>query len=397
MSYFIEVDYSQFYKSGQSIGGDVFLLSKDRKEDQIICTLSDGLGSGVKANVLANLTAHMAQKYAFSSMDMVKSAEIIMNTLPVCRERKISYATFSILRMHYKKGDRLKVSIVEYDNPGFLLLRDGAYLNPEKECHQLMRPGAFKEEYLYHSEIDLHAGDRIILFTDGITQAGLGTKTYPLGWREENVRAFIRREVSRRPDISAFELASAVTAKARALDIYKAKDDITCAALYVRQPRRLIISTGPPINEEEDIRLAQLINSFEGRKIIAGGTTALIYSRVEDKKLHVAMDDFEGDLPPSASIEGVDLVTEGMLTLNRIAVLLEKRISLNELPQNSAGKFLNLLLASDQVHFLVGTKINDAHQDPNIPFEIGIRRSIIRRIIEALEGNYLKETTLEFI
>lgn len=397
MSFFIEVDYSQHFKAGQSIGGDVFLLSKDKDQDQIICTLSDGLGSGVKANVLANLTAHMAQKYAFSSIDMVKSAEIIMNTLPVCRERKISYATFTILRMHYRKGSRLRASIVEYDNPGFLFLRNGQYLEPEKTRHQLKRPNAFKEENLYYSEIDLQAGDRILLYTDGITQAGLGTKSYPLGWREDNVRAFVGNLVRNRSEISAFELASALTAKAKALDIYKAKDDITCAALYVRKPRRLIISTGPPINESRDGELVEKINSFNGRKIIAGGTTALIYSRVAGEKLDVDISDFSGDLPPSASIAGVDLVTEGMLTLNRIAILLEKRISLNHLPRNSAGKFLKLLLSSDQVHFLVGTKINDAHQDSNIPFEIGIRRSIIRRIIDALEKNYLKETTLEYI
>lgn len=397
MSFFIEVDYSQHFKAGQSIGGDVFLLSKDKERDQIICTLSDGLGSGVKANVLANLTAHMAQKYANSSMDMVKSAEIIMNTLPVCRERKISYATFTILRMHYRKGAQLRASIVEYDNPGYLFLRNGEYVEPEKTCRQLKRPNAFKKEYLFYSEFDLQAGDRILFFTDGVTQAGLGTKSYPLGWREGNVRAFVDREVRKRSEISAFELASALTAKARALDIYKAKDDITCAALYVRKPRRLIISTGPPIRKSNDKELVEKISGFKGRKIIAGGTTALIYSRETGVKLDVDISDFSGELPPSAAMTGVDLVTEGMLTLNRIAVLLEKRICLNDLPQNSAGKFLELLLASDQVHFLVGTKINDAHQDSNIPFEIGIRRSIIRRIIEALEKNYLKETTLEYI
>lgn len=397
MSYFIEVDYSQHYKDGQSIGGDVFLLSKNQKEDQILCTLSDGLGSGVKANVLANLTAHMAQKYAMSSMDMIKSAEIIMNTLPVCRERKISYATFTILRLQQHQDKSLKAYIVEYDNPGFLLLRQGEFACPQKTQQKLKRPNAFKEEVLSYSELDLEAGDRIIFFTDGITQAGLGTATYPLGWRENNVKAFVRKELKARPEISAYELASAITSKAKALDIYKAKDDISCAALYVRQPRRLLISTGPPIDENQDRKLVEKIQQFQGKKIIAGGTTALIYSRLEEKKLHVGLDDFTGDLPPSASIEGLDLVTEGMLTLNQIAQLLEKRVSLSELPQNSAGKFLKLLLASDQVHFLVGTKINDAHQDPNIPFEIGIRRSIVRRITESLEKNYLKETTMEFI
>lgn len=397
MNYFIEVDYSQFFKEGQNIGGDVFLLSRNKAEGQIICTLSDGLGSGVKANVLANLTAHMAQKYALSTIDIVKSAEIIMNTLPVCRERKISYATFSILKILYRDSDSLRVSIVEYDNPGFLLLRNGEYVSCEKTIHPLKRAGAFKDEKLLYTELDLYAGDRILLYTDGVAQAGLGTKTYPLGWREHNVRAFVRREVLKNPYLSAYELAYAVTAKARALDIYKAKDDITCSSVYVRKPRRLLISTGPPIDAEKDDLLVDKIISFKGKKIISGGTTALIYSRIRNSDIQVNISDFDTKLPPSASVEGVDLVTEGMLTLNSIVQLLEKRVSLKELPHSAAGKFLDLLLASDQVHFLVGTKINEAHQDASIPFEIGIRRSIIRRIINALEENYLKETTLEFI
>jgi len=397
MDYFIEVDYSQFFKKNQKIGGDVFLLSRNKSEDQIICTLSDGLGSGVKANVLANLTAHMAQKFAFSTIDIIKSAEIIMNTLPVCKERKISYSTFSILKIHYRNGSPLRASIIEYDNPSFLLLRDGECLEVNKTVHELQRAGAFKEEVLYHTEVNLEVGDRILLYTDGVTQAGLGTKPYPLGWRENNVKAFVKNLMKEKPDLSAYELASAITIKAKALDIYKAKDDITCSSIYIRKPRRLLISTGPPINEENDTVLVDKINNFEGMKIISGGTTAMIYSRINKTKIHVNIEDFDNILPPSASVEGIDLVTEGMLTLNNIVQLLEKRTPLTELPSNAAGKFMKLLLSSDQVHFLVGTKINEAHQDSSIPFEIGIRRSIIRRIRTALEDNYLKETTLEFI
>jgi hypothetical protein len=397
MNYFIEVDYSQFYKEGQSIGGDVFLLSRNKSEDQIICTLSDGLGSGVKANVLANLTAHMAQKYAFSDIDMVKSAEIIMNTLPVCRERKISYSTFSILKIHYKNQNRLRASIIEYDNPGFLLLRNGQYIHGEKRVYPLKRPSAFKEEILYYTEVDLILGDRILLFTDGVTQAGLGTRSYPLGWRENNVKEFVRSHVAEKPVISAYELASAITAKARALDLYKAKDDITCSTVFIRKPRCLLVSTGPPIDEEMDEELVKKINGFQGKKIVSGGTTAQIYSRIMQEKINVNISDFDSTLPPSATVEGLDLVTEGMLTLNSVVQLLEKRTSLKELPANAAGKFLELLLNSDQVHFLVGTKINEAHQDSSIPFDIGIRRSIIRRMIKALEDNYLKETVLELI
>lgn len=397
MSSFIEVDYSQFYKHGQQIGGDVFLQSRDEDEKQITCTLSDGLGSGVKANVLASLTAHMAQKYAINSNDVVKSAEIIMNTLPVCKERKISYSTFSILKIKRKKNGNLKGTLAEYDNPGFLHIRQNTVLKGEKNNYILQRPGAFKEEVLHYSEFELQTGDRLVLFTDGITQAGLGTAQCPLGWREENVRTFILERLKQNPQMSAYELASAVTTHAKSLDLYKAKDDITCCTVYVRSPRKLLVCTGPPIDPGKDQELTDRIINFPGKKVLSGGTTSQIVSRIIGKGIEVNLKDLNSKIPPSAFMKGVDLVTEGMLTLNETALLLEKRISLQELPENAAGRLLKLLLTSDQVHFLVGTKINDAHQDPNIPFEIGIRRSIIRRIIKALKDNYLKETTHDFI
>ena len=394
---FIDVDYAQIYKHGQKIGGDVFLLSRNPDNNQIVATLSDGLGSGVKANVLASLTAHMAHKLSFSPIDLNHSAEIIMNTLPVCKERKISYSTFTIADIRYKENmSSIDVNLVEYDNPQSLRFSADEVIKWDRTKTELQRQGAFKKENVMHSSFRMDIGERLIMFSDGVTQSGLG-KSLPLGWRLEGVRKFVQDEIKANPDISSRELSHAIVHKAWSLDGLSSKDDITCVVVYIRRPRRTLIVTGPPFTKEADEVLGEKIRSFDGKKIVSGGTTAQIVSRLFGKKISVDLSCWSPDVPPSSKMEGVDLVTEGMLTLSRVVSILEKKQNIAELPNDPAKKFVEILLDSDQVHFIVGTKINEAHQDPNIPVEIGIRRTIIARLRKALEDNYIKETSLEYL
>lgn len=394
---FIDVDYAQIYKHGQKIGGDVFLLSRNPENNQIVATLSDGLGSGVKANVLASLTAHMAHKLSFSPIDLNHSAKIIMDTLPVCKERKISYSTFTIADIRYKENNEdIEVNLVEYDNPASLRFKGSESVSWTREKTELQREGAFKKEIVSSSSFKLSASERLIMFSDGVTQSGLG-KSLPLGWRLEGVKEFIKQEIEANPDISSRELSRAIVQKANSLDGLCSKDDITCVVVYIRKPRRTLIVTGPPFTKEADEILGEKIKSFDGRKIVSGGTTAQIVARMLGKKLTVDMKCWSKDVPPASKMDGIDLVTEGMLTLSRVATILEKRLNPAELPDDPAKRFVEILLDSDQVHFLVGTKINEAHQDPNIPVEIGIRRTIIGRLRKALEEIYLKETSQEYL
>lgn len=394
---FIDVDYAQIYKHGQKIGGDVFLLSRNPDNNQIVATLSDGLGSGVKANVLASLTAHMAHKLSFSPIDLNHSAKIIMDTLPVCKERKISYSTFTIADIRYKENNvDIEVNLVEYDNPASLRFSNSDPVTWQRNKTELQREGAFKKEVVSASEFKLSIGDRLIMFSDGVTQSGLG-KSLPLGWRLDGVREFIKKEIEANPDISSRELSRAIVNKANSLDGLCSKDDITCVVVYIRRPRRTLIVTGPPFTKEADEILGEKIKAFDGKKIVSGGTTAQIVSRLFGKKLTLDMKCWSKDVPPASKMEGIDLVTEGMLTLSKVATILEKRINPSDLPNDPARRFVEILLDSDQVHFLVGTKINEAHQDPNIPVEIGIRRTIIGRLRKALEEIYLKETSQEYL
>ena len=394
---FIDVDYAQIYKHGQKIGGDVFLLSRNPDNNQIVATLSDGLGSGVKANVLASLTAHMAHKLSFSPISLEHSAEIIMDTLPVCKERKISYSTFTIADIRYK-GDmeNIEVNLVEYDNPQSLRFKDAEDVKWERTKIELKREGAFKNEVISNSSFKMEYGERLVMFSDGVTQSGLG-KSLPLGWRLDGVRKFIKEEISANPDISSRELSRAIVQKACSLDGFSSKDDITCVVVYIRKPRRTLIVTGPPFTKEADEILGEKIRSFNGRKIVSGGTTAQIVSRLFNKKITVDLSCWSPDVPPASKMEGIDLVTEGMLTLSKVVSALEKKVNVTDMPNDPAKKFVEILLDSDQIHIIVGTKINEAHQDPNIPFEIGIRRTIIARLRKALEENYIKETSVEYL
>ncbi len=393
MNGFIEVDYTQKCKHSERIAGDVFLLSRDSREGRIVCTLSDGLGSGVKANVLANLTATMGQKFTMSKMNIRESARVIMNTLPVCRERKISYSTFTMADIE-PTG---KTSIIEYDNPPFILLRNGKIVRFEKQQIPLTNRFPGRDEQLLYTELQLQDEDRLIFFSDGVSQSGIGTAALPLGWRLKKVEEFIIEAVASEPDISAGMLSKQIVSRAVRNDIQLAKDDITCAVIYHRKPRRLLVISGPPIDRENDARLIAKYREFSGKRIICGGTTAGIISDALGEPITTDLKERTPEVPPVSYMNQAELVTEGILTLSKTAELLAKKDSWAGMKSNAAKRLINFLMDTDEVHFIVGTKINEAHQDPSIPFEIGLRRTIINRIKTILEEKYLKRTVLEYL
>ena len=175
-----------------------------------------------------------------------------------------------------------------------------------------------------------------------------------------------------------------------------AKDDITCGAVYYRRPRRLLVITGPPIDRERDIELADLVRTFPGRKAICGGTTATIVSRLLGRPVSMSLAKIDPDVPPGAEMDGADLVTEGTVTLAKAAELLERGSNAESGPKNPASDLVSLMLESDIVQFVVGTRINAAHYDPDVRIELDIRRNIVRKIAALLETRYLTEAPVRF-
>jgi hypothetical protein len=333
----------------------------------------------------------MALKFTASAMDLRRSAEIIMDTLPICSVRKISYSTFTVVDMTSTGETR----IIEHGNPPFLLVRPNGVLNVEKTE---VRPQRWQDRVISFSAFDVQREDRIIFFSDGITQAGMGEYRTPLGWGLENVDNFVREKIDRYPHISARELSRLLVAEAEQVDGLSAKDDITCGVVYFRSPRQLLVMTGAPFNRAHDVDLAKMAEKTSGRKVICGGTTANIISRLLDRPIQIDMrQQLNPKVPPSARMEGFDLVTEGTLTLGEVARLLEEGFAPEDMKSNAAVKLASMLLDSDIVKFAVGTRINEAHQDPNIPVELDLRRNIVKRIAVLLESNYMKRVLIQYL
>ncbi|GHV28308.1 stage II sporulation protein [Spirochaetia bacterium] len=395
---FIEVDHFQERKSGQAAPGDIFLSQRGLSGGRIITTLSDGLGSGIKANVLASLTATMLNKFMLFDIPIRRSAEIIINSLPVCSERGLSYATFTLLDMKHSGGNSCSLEILEYDNPPAIIVHDDQIVKLEKDTIPIERKNKKtgpEKELVSFSTWKAFPGDRIVFFSDGVTQAGMGSDDYPSGWGIENAAGFILNQIKNKPRISARNLSKNVVTEAESKDLKGAKDDITCGVVYFREPRDLLVFTGPPYHPEGDAEIAQTVASFKGKKIISGGTSAQIISR--ELGLKIERGETLPGGPPLSKMEGIDMVCEGILTLGAAAELLAKNNFFKYRRETPALRMTEYLLNSDRIVFIVGTKINEAHQDPTMPEELEIRRNVVKKIAGLLEETYLKEVHVQYV
>ena len=388
----IEINCKQKNHDGERICGDVFLSRRLNKENRIIAVLSDGMGHGVKANILATLTSTMALNFTKEHKDFNKIAEIIMKTLPVCSERKISYSTFTIVDINYDG----KTSILEYDNPECVILRGSEIFDPQWNCIILDSEKNSGKE-LRSCSFYPQKEDRIIFYSDGVTQSGMGKENFLFGWGDKNVNFFIRDIIKSDNFISAYKLADKVVNRANLNDNFHLKDDTSCAVIYYREPRKLLICTGPPYEKNNDEKLAAIVKDFNGKKIICGATTSDIIARELNYEIEDSFEFEDEDLPPISYMQGVDLVTEGILTLGKVTEILKKYKNNYTLGKGPADRIVKLIKESDQISFVIGTRINIAHQDPSLPVELEIRRTVVKRIAKLLETKFLKQVDLQFI
>lgn len=385
---FIDIDCVQEKKYKQNAFGDYFVSKRYPQDKRLIAVLSDGLGSGIKANILSCMTATMLLRFIEKNIKIKKAAEIVMNSLPVCQVRHISYSTFSAIDCF----DDGKISVVEEGNPDFVWIRGTEVLKPE---FTIIDSVNFKNRHMKVYKMNAQLGDRFVFCSDGVTQAGLGGGVLKLGLRRSGLIDFLKIKLANDPEISSHNLAKYIVQQAKLVEPNrKPIDDISACVLYFREPRKSLVFTGPPYRQSSDREFAYMFKNFVGKKAVCGGTTANLLSRELNAKITVGRLISIDSLPSCLEMEGADLVTEGVLTLTRTLEYLENKIPDSN---NAAVRLSNFFLDSDEIYFMVGAKLNEAHYDPTLPVEIAIRKNIVKKIAEVLEKKYFKKVYIQYM
>ena len=384
---FLDIDTCNRRKFGKTCSGDVFVSRRSADGSRVCAVLADGLGSGLQANVAAALTGTMALEYITADVEIRRAAEMIMDALPLCPERHISYSTFTMLDAQADGTVRL----IEYGNPPALHLRDGESLPVPRKPFTLPR---WNGRTLAHATFDARLHDRIVFCSDGITESGLGTRRFPFGGGSEQLERHVCRELVADPDLASGDLAQRLVQCALQHDSGIAGDDITCCVLHSRETRVLQVLTGPPFERARDAEYARQVLNPGTRSVLCGGTTAEIVGRELGRPLVMSLEHLDPAIPATSEMEGAALVSEGCITLSAVADMLER----GEAPAraNGATRLRELFLHSDCIVFLVGSGVNPAHHDPSLPVELEIRRTLVRRLKTLLESKHFKQVDVRY-
>lgn len=375
MKYFIDDGYVSLNHVGEELCGDKVEIV--RKEEGTTIVLADGLGSGVKANILATLTSKLLCLMIANGADLEDCIASVISTLPVCSVRKVAYATFTVIHIdHEGKG-----YIFEFDNPPLIYLRRGSLFPLEREKKIIMGKTVFC------SVLNAEEGDCMVFCSDGAPHAGIG-KTMNLGWSIEDIAQYILSNY--KADMSARQIAALVGESCNALYMGEPGDDTTVAALKVMTPLAVNILVGPPMNPEDDRMVAENFMKREGLKVVCGGTTSKIMARFLNKEIKTSLAYYSPDVPPIAVIEGLDLVTEGVITLGKVLEVTEKYLDIHDVEDKSlkekdgATLIANLILKrASHVNLFVGTTLNPAHKD--LPIDLSMKMKIVESLKKTLE------------
>ena len=381
MSVSIDAAWKSLNKHQEELCGDKVEILKTEESDILI--LADGMGSGVKANILATLTSRILGTMLREGAQIESCVETIARTLPVCSVRKVAYATFSILQI-YHDG---RAYLAEFDNPSCIFIRNGRIVDYPYEVREI---GGKK---IHEYNFTVQKNDCFILMSDGVVYAGAGSILDLNGWTWEAVADYALK--CTKQSMSASRLAVMLSQACEELYEEKPGDDTTVAVARVIERKIVNLFTGPPKSKEDDGRLMHDFMHAEGKKVVAGGTSANIAARILGKEIVTRIDSRNPDVPPTAEIEGIDLVTEGVLTLGGCLKLLKKYVNdefdaefFDELDaDNGASRLAKLLIEEcTELNLFVGTAVNAAHQETELNFDLSMRQNLVDQLIRTAEA-----------
>ena len=387
MSFSIDVSWKSLNKQGEELCGDKVEVLRTKDSDIVI--LADGMGSGVKANILATLTSKILGTMLREGATIESCVETVAKTLPICKVRKVAYATFSILQI-FHSGEAY---LAEFDNPSCVFIRDGKIVDYPYEIREI--EGKKVHEYRFQ----VKKNDCFTLMSDGVIYAGAGSILNLQGWTWEAMSEYTLKCTKK--TLSASRLAVMLSQACDELYEEKPGDDTTVAVTRVIERRVVSIFTGPPAKKEDDERIIHDFMHAEGKKVISGGTSANIAARVLGKEIVTEISTAGSDVPPTAVIDGIDLVTEGVLTLGKCLKLLKKYVRgefdaefFDELDaDNGASRLAKLLIEEcTELNLFVGTAVNAAHKETELNFELSMRQNLVEQLVRTAEEMEKKVT-----
>lgn len=389
MNVSIDVAWKSLNKHHEELCGDKVEILKTADSDIVI--LADGMGSGVKANILATLTSKILGTMFLKGASIESCVETIAKTLPVCKVREVAYATFSILQI-FHNGDAY---LVEFDNPDCVFVREKKLVKYPYE--ERIMEGKKIHEYRFKVALN----DCFVLMSDGVIYAGVGD-LLNFGWTWDSMAEYTLK--CTKETMSASRLAAMLSQACDDLYAQKPGDDTTIAVTRVIQRQVVNIFTGPPKNKEDDERLMKEFMAMEGKKVVSGGTSANIAARILHKNIVTSLDYADPNVPPMATIEGLDLVTEGVLTIGKALKLLRRYEKddfdvefFDELDANNGASKLAKLFIEEctEVNLFVGTAMNVAHQNMNLPFDLSVRMNLVEQLKDVAE-HMGKQVTVKY-
>lgn len=349
-------------KKKEKICGDYYTIITDSDSDSTVMVLSDGLGSGVKANILATLTAEMLSIMIARKVNIRTAVKAVADTLPVCSVRNLAYATFTVM-----VAEENEICLLQYDNPDVILLRNGKNV---EYCRDILM---FGEKEIHQSYFQFGEGDMLIFMSDGVTNAGMGKTTYA-GWGREEVVGFCEQHY--RDGMSAQEMSSAIADAGLALNLDETDDDLTVLTVAAMKKNIVNIMVGPPADREDDRSYFETFFQKEGMHVVCGGTTAKLVADYLQTEVAGLPDSGTEEVPAMSEIKGIDLVTEGLLTLEKLVDYCddfqEDRTYFNQIikKKDGAAKLFRVLFAeATEINFFFGNALNDNYTSLHIDRE----------------------------
>ncbi len=373
-----DIGYRSLNKYGEELCGDhVDVTQSD--DGSTVVVLADGLGSGVKASILSTLTSKILSTMAAAGMRPEDCVETIAQTLPVCSLRGVAYSTFSILRILHNE----EAELIQYDCPGAILLRDG------KSVALPLEERIIAGKKTFFARLRLQENDIFILMSDGATCAGLG-KTMNFGWSREDIITYM--EPLSAAGYTAKTLSTILLNECSRLYGGEPGDDTTVCTVRVRRREPMNLLIGPPANPEDCHKMMSLFFVKEGKHIICGGTTSAIAAEYLRQDLVPSLESEDPEIPPMARIDGVDLVTEGIITMNKVVTYAKNYLEDNEsyeqwcYKRDGASRIARLLFEeATDINFYVGKAVNPAHQNPDLPIGFNIKMRLVEELSDSLK------------